>query len=192
MPRISPSDDAAVTSGPPRREILISNNKLDRDITALAGRLAERAWRAVIGVANGGIYPAGRVADHLRLDYREIEIKAYRGRSKGELEIIRALDDPERGRGLIVVDDIVDSGDTALAIRQMLPGALVLSIYAKADGLAKLAASGETHLCAERFPQDVWIVFPWHQPGWAGEMPQSVARYRAAQGLAGRIPITRQ
>jgi xanthine phosphoribosyltransferase len=146
----------------------------------------------VIGVANGGIYPAGRVADRLGIDYREIEIKAYRGRSKTSVEIIRALEDPERGHGLVVVDDIVDSGDTALTIRQMLPDAAFLSVYAKAEGLRKLEAAGTAHLCAERFPQDVWIVFPWHQQGWAGEVPRSVARYRMRQGLGDGIPVTRQ
>jgi xanthine phosphoribosyltransferase len=146
----------------------------------------------VIGVANGGIYPAGRVADQLGLDYREIEIKAYRGRSKAALEVIRSIDDPGQGEGLLVVDDIVDSGDTALAIRQMLPKAAFLSVYAKAQGLGKLEADGEPHLCAERFAQDVWIVFPWHQSGWAGEVPRSVARYRTRQGLTGAVPITRQ
>lgn len=146
----------------------------------------------MVGVANGGIYPAGKVADALGVEYREIEIKAYRGRAKAPLEIIRGLDDPERGRGLVVVDDIVDSGDTALAIGRMLPEAAFLSVYAKADGLRKLEADRGAHLCAERFAQDVWIVFPWHQQGWAGEVPRSVARYRRSEGLGDRVPITRQ
>ena len=186
------NDAAGVADGSARWEILISKDKLDRDLAALAGGLAARQWRGVIGVANGGIYPAGRVADQLGLDYREIEIKAYRGRSKATLDIIRSMEDPGQGQGLLVVDDIVDSGDTALAIRRMLPKAAFLSVYAKAEGLRKLEVGGKPHLCAERFTQDVWIVFPWHQTGWAGDIPQSVARYRAGQGLNKSIPITRQ
>lgn len=183
-----------MTSGADRAEIRISKQKLDEDIASLVTRLAAagRPWRAVIGVANGGIYPAGKVADGLGLEYREIEIKAYRGRTKSAVEIVRSIEDPEQGNGLLVIDDIVDSGDTALTIHQMLPRAVVLSIYAKADGLRKIETAGFSQLCAERFPQEIWIVFPWHQEGWAGEVPQSVARYRAVEGLTDRIPVTRQ
>ena len=143
-------------------------------------------------MANGGIYPAGKVADGLAVDYLEIEIKAYRGRTKSAVEIVRAIDDPEAGSGLLIVDDVVDSGDTALAIRQMLPRADFLSVYAKVEGLRKLEAAGGAHLCAERFPQNVWIVFPWHQEDWNGEIPRSVAQYRSRRALDIAIPITRQ
>lgn len=180
--------------GADRVERRISKQQLDHDIARLADLVAAaQKWRAVIGVANGGIYPAGRVADRLNLDYREIQLRAYRGRSKSsDVEIIRSLDDAEQGRGLLVVDDVVDSGDTALAIRDMLPRADFLSIYAKAEGASRVEASGMVFRYAERFPQDVWIVFPWHQDGWAGEVPLSVARYRARLHLDRVVPITRQ
>jgi xanthine phosphoribosyltransferase len=185
-------DATGAADGSARREVRISKDKLDRDIATLAGRVGAKHWRGVIGVANGGIYPAGRVADQLGLDYREIEIKAYRGRAKATLEVVRSIDDPEQGQGFLVVDDIVDSGDTALAIRKMLPKAAFLSVYAKAEGLSRLETADQPHLCAERFAQNVWIVFPWHQSGWAGEVPQSVALYRAGRGLDNSVPITRQ
>jgi len=182
------------TDGANRVEQRISKQRLDRDIARLADRVAaQQPWRAVVGVANGGIYPAGKVADRLNLEYREIQLQAYRGRSKSAgVEIIRSLDDSEQGRGLLVVDDVVDSGDTALAIRAMLPRADFLSIYAKAEGASRVEASGMGFRYAERFPQDVWIVFPWHQDGWAGEVPLSVARYREQLHLDRAVPITRQ
>jgi xanthine phosphoribosyltransferase len=184
----------AAGGGADRPEILISKEQLERDIASLADRVAgfgER-WRGVVGVANGGIYPAGRVADRLNLDYREIRISAYRGRTKTTPQIIRGLDDADRGAGLIVVDDIVDSGDTALLIRRMLPRAALLVVYVKAAGLDKLRRLGQAPLYAECHPQDSWIVFPWHQAGWAGEVPLSVSHYRSRVGLDGSIPITRQ
>jgi xanthine phosphoribosyltransferase len=177
-----------------RPEILISKQKLDRDIAGLVDRMSPNRgrWRAVVGVANGGIYPAGRVADGLGLAYDEIELRGYRGREKSSIEIIRSLDDRDGGGGLLIVDDVVDSGDTALAIRDMLPRADFLVVYAKADGARKIEAHGLPLLCAERYPQDLWIVFPWHQDGWTGEVPAAVARYRAGSNLAAGIPITRQ
>lgn len=186
--------DSGSAGGAARPEIRISKQKLDQDIAGLVGRMAANRgrWRAVIGVANGGIYPAGKVADGLGLAYDEIEVRGYRGREKSAVEIIRALDDPAGGDGLLIVDDVVDSGDTALAIRDMLPRADFLVVYAKADGARKIDASGVPLLCAERYPQEVWIVFPWHQEGWPGEVPAAVARYRADRNLAAGIPITRQ
>jgi xanthine phosphoribosyltransferase len=179
--------------GAERAEVWISKAQLDRDISGLAERIASGSrWRAVVGVANGGIYPAGRVADQLNLPYREIRIVGYDGRGKTAPQIVKPLDDADDGDGLIVVDDIVDSGDTALLIRQMLPKAALLVIYVKADGLRKLEACTQRPLYAARHPQDTWIVFPWHQEGWLGEVPRSVARYRAALGLDPRIPITPQ
>jgi xanthine phosphoribosyltransferase len=183
-----------MASDPARPELRISKKKLDQDIAALVARMsAGRArWRAVVGVANGGIYPAGKVADGLGLDYDEIEVRGYRGRAKSTVEIVRSLEDAGQGSGLLVVDDVVDSGDTALAIRDMLPKADFLAVYAKADGARKVEAQGPPLLCAECFPQAVWIVFPWHQEGWTGEVPAAVAHYRARRRLDAVIPITRQ
>jgi len=176
-----------------RREIPISKEKLDRDISRLADRIArDRQWRGVVGVANGGIYPAGKVADRLALEYREIRITTYRGRTKVAPEILSAIDDLDDGDGLMVVDDIVDSGDTALTIHRMLPRATLLVVYVKAEGIEKLRELGLAPVYAERLPQESWIVFPWHQTGWAGEVPRSVAFYRSRVGLDGQIPITRQ
>jgi xanthine phosphoribosyltransferase len=181
-------------SGTARPEIRITKQKLDHDIAGLVDRVSpdRGRWRAVVGVANGGIYPAGKVADGLGLDYDEIELRGYRGREKASIEIIRSLAAPDGGNGLLIVDDVVDSGDTALAIRDLLPKADFLVVYAKADGARKIEAHGAPLLCAERYPQDLWIVFPWHQEGWPGEVPEAVARYRAGRDLAACIPITRQ
>jgi xanthine phosphoribosyltransferase len=175
-------------------EIRVSKGQLDRDIDTLADRIAAGGgpWRAVIGVANGGIYPAGRVADRLRLPYREIRIVGYNGRGKATPRLVETLENGSDGEGLIVVDDVVDSGDTALLIRQMLPKAELLVVYVKTDGLRELEARGQAPHYAERYPQDKWIVFPWHQESWRAEVPHSVARYRAAMGLDPRIPITPQ
>jgi len=183
-----------MAGGATRPEIRISKQQLDQDIAGLVDRMLPNRgrWRMVIGVANGGIYPAGKVADGLGLAYDEIEVKGYHGREKSSVEIIRGLDDPAGGSGLLIVDDVVDSGDTALAIRDMLPKADFVVVYAKADGARKIEARGMPLLCAERYPQDLWIVFPWHQEGWSGEVPAAVARYRAGRDLAAGIPITRQ
>ena len=165
-------------AGDARPEIRISRQKLDQDIARLADGLARNKgkWRAVVGVANGGVYPAGKVAERLGLEYCEIRVSSYDGKIKFAPRIIRTIDGS--GVGLLIVDDVVDSGDTALLVRGLFPEADFASVYGKHDGLRKLEVNGRAHCCAERFPQKLWIVFPWHQPGWANELPRSVVEYR--------------
>jgi xanthine phosphoribosyltransferase len=165
-------------ASPERAGLTISKAKLDQDIAALAEQLPNKGWRAVVGVANGGVYPAGKIADHLNLAYREIRVSSYVGQAKSPPKILQAIDDADQGAGLLIVDDVVDSGDTALVIRQAFPEADFATVYAKPAGLRKLRDHGKSLAFVEQHPQDLWIVFPWDQTGWDGEVPSSVAEYR--------------
>jgi xanthine phosphoribosyltransferase len=171
-----------MAGGPERPGLKISKAKLDQDIALLVDRLPpNKRWRAVVGVANGGVYPAGKVADRLNLEYREIRVSSYIGQVKAPPKVLRAIDDADKGAGLLVVDDVIDSGDTALVIRQMLPAADFATVYVKPVGLRKFQDHGTSLTFAEQYPQDFWIVFPWDQAGWDPEPPSSVAEYR--QGM---------
>ena len=62
------------------------------------------------------------------------------------------------GGGLIgsfLVDDLVDTGRTARAVREMLPKAYFATVYAKPEG----ASLVDTFLT--EVSQDTWIHFPW-------------------------------
>jgi xanthine phosphoribosyltransferase len=136
------------------------------------------AWRAVVGVARGGVFPAQRVAEALGLDYREIHVSYYRGTVKSAApEILRPLAGERDGGGLLVVDDVVDSGGTALCVRRLWPRCDLAAVYAKPAGLAALLSVGATPFCGRQM-DDKWIVFPWDQPGWDALRPQLVATFR--------------
>ena len=59
------------------------------------------------------------------------------------------------GDGVLVIDDLVDTGVTASLVRSMLPKAHLATVYAKPAG----------HKVVDTFvtmvSQDTWIVFPW-------------------------------
>jgi xanthine phosphoribosyltransferase len=59
------------------------------------------------------------------------------------------------GEGVLVVDDLVDTGKTAKVVRDMLPKAHFATVYAKPAG-KPLVDTFVTEVA-----QDSWIYFPW-------------------------------
>jgi xanthine phosphoribosyltransferase len=164
---------------------VVSGGEFVDDILSLVARLKQGLrdrrgrWRAVVGIVRGGVFPAQRVAEALGLDYFEIQVSYYRGTVRStEPEIVTAVIDDRGGEGLLVVDDVVDSGGTALCVRKMLPRCDVAAVYAKPVGLrALLSASGAAPFCGREM-DDRWIVFPWDQPGWDEQSPKLVEAFR--------------
>ena len=59
------------------------------------------------------------------------------------------------GTGLLVIDDLVDTGKTARIVRDMLPKAHFATVYAKPLGRPLV----DTFIT--EVSQDTWIYFPW-------------------------------
>jgi xanthine phosphoribosyltransferase len=160
------------------------------DIVSLVARLKQEIeirggpWRTVIGVVRGGVFPARRVAEALRLDYREIRISYYVGTERqGEPQLLEGLADERQGEGLLVVDDVVDSGGTALCVRRMWPRCELAAVYTKPAGLAATTSAWGSAPFHGRHMDDKWIVFPWDQPGWDEQSPKLVALFHEKMTL---------
>ncbi|WP_378944354.1 xanthine phosphoribosyltransferase [Paracoccus sp. R86501] len=136
----------------------ISWDQLHRDARALAWRMEEQEWRAVLAVTRGGLVPAMIVAREL--DIRTIDtisVKSYHKQEQSGLTVLKKPD-PELmgdGDGILVVDDLVDSGRTLELIREMYPKAHMATVYAKPKG-KPMVNSYVTEVS-----QDTWIYFPW-------------------------------
>ena len=74
---------------------------------------------------------------------------------QGGLEVLKSADMAEKGKGWLIVDDLVDTGETAKALRQMMPDAHFATVYAKPAG-RPLVDTFVTEVS-----QDTWIFFPW-------------------------------
>jgi xanthine phosphoribosyltransferase len=59
------------------------------------------------------------------------------------------------GEGILVIDDLVDTGKTARVVRDRLPKAHLATVYAKPLG-RPLVDTFVTEVS-----QDTWIYFPW-------------------------------
>ena len=110
----------------------------------------------VVAIARGGLAPAAIIARELEIRYVDtICISSYEDRDQGRLNVLKAMNDPGDGAGILVIDDLVDSGETARAVKQMLPKAHIATVYAKPAGLEVV----DTYVT--QVSQDTWIIFPW-------------------------------
>jgi xanthine phosphoribosyltransferase len=135
----------------------VSWDQLHRDAKALAWRLAEAGtWRSVIAITRGGLVPAAIVARELEVRLIDtVCVSSYEHQDQGELEVLKPVSDEKDGEGMLIVDDLVDTGKTAKFVREMLPKAHFATVYAKPEG-RPLVDSFITEVS-----QDTWIFFPW-------------------------------
>lgn len=141
----------------------VSWDQLHRDARALAWRLDghgpdDGAWRAVVAITRGGMAPAMIVARELDIRLVDtISVKSYHKQSQSEPEVIKTPSAPEigDGTGVLIIDDLVDSGRTLEVVRKHLPKAHIATVYAKPKGRPQVDSF------ITEVSQDTWIFFPW-------------------------------
>ena len=140
------------------KDFPVTWEELHRNAKALAWRLIVKGpWEGIIAVTRGGMVPACIVAREL--DVKLIEtfcISSYDHQDQRGAEILRQPNsDIGTGKGWIVIDDLVDTGNTFKIARGFLPHAHYACIYAKPAG----AQTTDTYIT--EVSQDTWIHFPW-------------------------------
>lgn len=144
----------------------ISWERLHNDTRTLAIRLLqtqpEQPFTTMVAITRGGMVPAGILGRELGI--RLIDtfcIASYDEQVQREPQTLKGV--PGDGTGVLVVDDLVDTGVTARIVRAALPKARIVAVYAKPAGrLFVDDYVGEVS-------QDTWIVFPWDAPRRIGE-----------------------
>jgi xanthine phosphoribosyltransferase len=133
----------------------VSWEELHRNAKALAWRLASNGpWKGIVAITRGGLVPAAVVARELELRLIDtLCIASYDDRQQGEMTVLKRVDGD--GQGWLIIDDLVDTGRTAKAVREMLPRAHFATIYAKPAGRPLV----DTFIT--EVSQDTWILFPW-------------------------------
>jgi len=137
----------------------VSWDQLHRDARALAWRLQDTgSWKAVVAITRGGMAPAMIVAREL--DIRTVDtisVKSYNHQTQSAPEVIKSPDPDvvKDGEGVLIVDDLVDTGRTLEIVREKLPRAHVATVYAKPLG------RDQVDTFVTEVSQDTWIFFPW-------------------------------
>lgn len=125
-------------------EILLDEGEIQRRLDELAREiLRDFAGRdlVLVGVLTGSVMFIAdllrRLPMPLRLDY--IGVSSYHGatRTTGELIVTKALRLDMRGRAVLVVDDILDTGLTLVKVREMIqklePHSLNFAVFLEKD-----------------------------------------------------------
>jgi xanthine phosphoribosyltransferase len=139
----------------------VSWDQFHRDARALAWRLAGSGpFAGLVAITRGGLVPAAIIAREL--DLRIIEtvcIASYDDhKNQAGLQVLKTLSaeiSAGDGTGMLVVDDLVDTGKTARVVREMLPKSHIATVYAKPLGRPLV----DTFIT--EVSQDTWIYFPW-------------------------------
>jgi xanthine phosphoribosyltransferase len=141
----------------------VSWDEFHRDARALAWRLASAGpFQAIVAITRGGLVPAGIVARELGIRLIEtVCVASYSHQSQGELTVLKGVSGDivkiggGDGKGVLIVDDLVDTGKTARVVRELLPKAHFATVYAKPMGRPLV----DTFIT--EVSQDTWIFFPW-------------------------------
>jgi xanthine phosphoribosyltransferase len=137
---------------------VVTWEQLHRDARSLAASLVTHHFTGIVAVSRGGLIPAAIVARELECRLVEtISVISYaeEAGSAGAPRIIKPAAAAGDGSGFLIVDDLVDRGDTARAVRAALPRAFFACLYAKPAGRKC------TDLFVAEVPQETWILFPW-------------------------------
>ena len=148
---------------PYRDEIVVSWPELHRDARYLSQVLHDmnREWKGIIAITRGGLVPAALVARELEIRLIDTVCVVSYGaeggggaeQQQGELHWLKRA--PGDGEGWLLIDDLVDTGRTARAVRETLPRAHFATLYAKPLGRPVV----DTFV--KEFKQEKWIYFPW-------------------------------
>lgn len=141
----------------------VSWDQFHRDCRALAWRLnGEGPFTALVAITRGGLVPAAIVARELGLRVIDtVCIASYDHTTQGDMTTLKGAS-PEigtlgggTGKGILIIDDLVDTGRTLRRVCAMLPEAHVATVYAKP------MARDLVHTFITEVSQDTWIHFPW-------------------------------
>lgn len=149
----------------------VSWEELHRNARALAWRLVDGGpWRGIIAITRGGLVPAAIIARELEIRLIDtICVASYDHQAQSEVKVLKSVDGD--GTGWLIIDDLVDTGNTMRTVRKMLPKAHVAAIYAKPAGRPLV----DTFIT--EVSQDTWIHFPWDlEPQFAQPIAGNRAR----------------
>lgn len=143
------------------QKLILTWDDLQRDVQALAGDLSlQQEWKGIVAIARGGLVPASLLAYELNIRTVETIALASYGddHQQAELQLLKApTEELREGAGWLIVDDLVDTGETTRLVRDLLPQAYMAVVYAKPLGKPVVDKF------VKEVSQETWIVFPWEE-----------------------------
>ena len=141
------------------QKIFLDWAQIHRDTHMLASMLQQKgSWEHLVAVTRGGLIPAALLSQCLNIRYIDtVCLQSYGDdTTRGELTVLKPLLAPQAS-SILVVDDLIDSGQTYHLVKKMLPQATYAVLYVKEP------APADIPFYAAIMPRDAWVVFPWEQ-----------------------------
>ena len=154
----------AEAQAPQAKAFPVSWDQFHRDARALTWRLSGAGpFEAIVCVTRGGLVPPAIVAREMEIRLIETVCVAsyHEYQTQGEISVLKGVADKIAniggggGQGVVIVDDLVDTGKTGRLVRDMMPDAHFATVYAKPKGKPLV----DTFIT--EVSQDTWIFFPW-------------------------------
>ena len=139
------------------KERHVSWEEIHHMTRALAERVSHQKWDGILAITRGGMVPAALLAQALKIRVIDtICISSYDGQDQRALEVLK---EPgiDVNKNWLIVDDLVDTGETAKVVREEFPESTLVTLFAKPKG-EKLA-----HHYVEMTDQETWVFFPWEE-----------------------------
>ena len=139
------------------KQVFLSYHDIHTDCIELAKKI-KRKYKPekLILISRGGLIPGSIIANYLGIqDVDVIALKTYADRKRSkEIKVYKRIKSEKK---LVVIDDLVDSGETAKIVKEMMPNSKFVVLYAKTSGKKQ----ADLHLYD--FKDKDWLVFPWEQ-----------------------------
>ncbi|MEN0000477.1 MAG: xanthine phosphoribosyltransferase [Pseudomonadota bacterium] len=146
----------------PEKSFPVSWDQFHRDARALSWRIGNvnKQWKAIVTIARGGLVPAAIIARELEIRVIEtVCVASYHDYdTQGDIKVLKEIAPTlleNDGDGVLIIDDLTDTGKTAEVVRKMMPKAHFATVYAKPKGVPMV----DTFIT--EVSQDTWIFFPW-------------------------------
>ena len=139
------------------KQVYLSYHDIHTDCIELA-KIIKKKFKPqkLILISRGGLIPGSIIANYLGIqDIDIIAMKTYSNRKRiNKIEVFKRIKSQKK---LVVIDDLVDSGETAKIVKSMMPNSKFVTLYAKTSGKKQ----ADLHLYD--FKDSYWLVFPWEQ-----------------------------
>ena len=120
---------------------------------------SNHTYDLVIGIARGGIPAALEIANRLNLKIDFVNIKSYlNDRTKQKPQILSTLSEKVKDCKILIVDDIIDSGDTMETVIEWLNQQKPRSIETTALFVKLWSRFTPTYTVGT---VKEWLIFPW-------------------------------
>ena len=139
------------------KQVFLSYHDIHTDCIELAKKIKKKYKpEKLIIISRGGLIPGSIIANYLGIqDVDVIALKTYADRKRSkEIKVYKRIKSEKK---LVVIDDLVDSGETAKIVKEMMPNSKFVVLYAKTSGKKQ----ADLHLYD--FKDSDWLVFPWEQ-----------------------------